>query len=458
MDNKSKNIILYEKCIKFEAEWPGQFQKLSEITDSISITAAVYDNRQLFNRITRRIESVFANITDAIYESSKGDFVLINFANIMLYGLFTRDRYVNMIMCELADDVQYDDILINIYQIVLVGKRQKFVFACTNMEFFEKLQKYAQECFGTTIYTSGPQITVNINTQTEEDITNSYSKLYNYIYHKKDIICCDAMRPIQPISVHNYIYRSYDVNDAVTAKNIDEAAKLLRSIPWAGPANIQNLTTAHGQPTTNTAKALADTSAQDWIAQNPPINQEPSSKYYLRYNSTTKAPICIKKFNKLVSTQGHLQKKTSQCQVWISYATLISTPIIQIKFHNMNHSISVQSPELTLQTTCVGPEVDDKKPSIYFIIEIPYADRVKIGMSHNVNKRLKQLQTGCPTQLTIFDQILTIDCRAAERELHLLYADRRINGEWFSMNENELHTARQSAREKYYLCGSGKPD
>jgi hypothetical protein len=36
---------------------------------------------------------------------------------------------------------------------------------------------------------------------------------------------------------------------------------------------------------------------------------------------------------------------------------------------------------------------------IYFITEIPFGNKVKIGMSKNPNKRLKQLQTGNPNKL-----------------------------------------------------------
>lgn len=44
---------------------------------------------------------------------------------------------------------------------------------------------------------------------------------------------------------------------------------------------------------------------------------------------------------------------------------------------------------------------------VYFIIEDPFQNRVKIGKANNATSRLKSLQTGCPNKLAIYKVILT---------------------------------------------------
>lgn len=63
---------------------------------------------------------------------------------------------------------------------------------------------------------------------------------------------------------------------------------------------------------------------------------------------------------------------------------------------------------------------------IYFIQSKQY---VKIGFSDNPESRLRDLQTGSPHKLKLLATMP--GCYQTETELHKVFADRRINGEWF---------------------------
>lgn len=61
------------------------------------------------------------------------------------------------------------------------------------------------------------------------------------------------------------------------------------------------------------------------------------------------------------------------------------------------------------------------------------ADAVKIGFTSACpRKRVKDLQTGCPTPLCLIG--LKWADKSEERELHQALAGYRIHGEWFDIN------------------------
>jgi hypothetical protein len=87
---------------------------------------------------------------------------------------------------------------------------------------------------------------------------------------------------------------------------------------------------------------------------------------------------------------------------------------------------------------------------VYFIGEVPFANRVKIGKSVNPERRLGQLQTGCPTRLTILHKI-ALPTRAAmtqlETTIHRDLRGKNIMNEWFHMTSAEVDRA-------YWMYGS----
>lgn len=61
---------------------------------------------------------------------------------------------------------------------------------------------------------------------------------------------------------------------------------------------------------------------------------------------------------------------------------------------------------------------------------------LKIGYTKNINKRLNQLQTSSPVKLEVLH---LIDGNInLEKELHVLFKDLRVNGEWFNFDTSIL--------------------
>ena len=74
--------------------------------------------------------------------------------------------------------------------------------------------------------------------------------------------------------------------------------------------------------------------------------------------------------------------------------------------------------------------------SIYFY-HLPKSNLVKIGVSSNVNQRIKTLSTGC-NEVGSLIRVIDGFGFSAEKWLHNYYTDYRVKGEWFAFTESML--------------------
>jgi hypothetical protein len=69
---------------------------------------------------------------------------------------------------------------------------------------------------------------------------------------------------------------------------------------------------------------------------------------------------------------------------------------------------------------------------------------VKIGLAFKPKLRLRELQQGCPLQLTLLTDMP--GSRAVEMYLHAFYAEERTRGEWFKQSERLMAYIEKLAR------------
>jgi len=70
----------------------------------------------------------------------------------------------------------------------------------------------------------------------------------------------------------------------------------------------------------------------------------------------------------------------------------------------------------------------------------------KIGITTDVRRRLAELQTGNPYQLTVYLGYEFSNAAHIEKVLHDKLGDRRMSGEWFKMSAHELEEVVQVCR------------
>jgi Rha family phage regulatory protein len=83
------------------------------------------------------------------------------------------------------------------------------------------------------------------------------------------------------------------------------------------------------------------------------------------------------------------------------------------------------------------PKSNGKRNFVY-IIGNKDNDYLKIGVSNNVDKRLKQLQTGAWSKLELlYQSMVCSNGFDVEANIHALFKDKKVLGEWFDIELNE---------------------
>ncbi len=76
---------------------------------------------------------------------------------------------------------------------------------------------------------------------------------------------------------------------------------------------------------------------------------------------------------------------------------------------------------------------------MYLYVIGPNEGPQKIGLSENVQRRLKNLQTGHPHKLHIhhFEEVPRKQVRAIEKRIHTELNYKKLKGEWFDITKQE---------------------
>lgn len=79
----------------------------------------------------------------------------------------------------------------------------------------------------------------------------------------------------------------------------------------------------------------------------------------------------------------------------------------------------------------------DRPPGYVYVIKSP-TGAYKIGRTIDPDNRLKTFSVKLPFEVEYLYVIPTCDPRGLEGELHNKFKDKRINGEWFSLDDDDL--------------------
>ena len=73
-----------------------------------------------------------------------------------------------------------------------------------------------------------------------------------------------------------------------------------------------------------------------------------------------------------------------------------------------------------------------------FVYLMKGGDYHKIGLSVDPKNRRQQIATGMPFNVELIHTISTDDMKKAEKHLHKLFAEKRVGGEWFELDEADV--------------------
>lgn len=313
---------ILQKVVHLATTNANLYNRITQVTTDMRIISRIIDNIPLFNLYMRAGCIRKTNLSEAFNYFTR-DSVLIHFAELDLYGIFTLKLYQDFCyrVKDKIDDEEFSTT--NIYQLVLSEQKQKFVFACTDPKHYEKIKNYAAGCFGPSASVTQTEITCNIYCNDEVEIMKAHNKLYNYILSKGDKECCEVIKNIPLITLGDHNYRTYCVNDSVYSKDLNDLVNFLKNVPTGLPLviNIDNSTDKivnNGSHNTINISKISYNNAVNWIEKNPPQDYELTTAYYNRYLSENNTPIHINRFGKLVRDQGYKTRQgTGGVRYWV---------------------------------------------------------------------------------------------------------------------------------------------
>lgn len=169
----------------------------------------------------------------------------------------------------------------------------------------------------------------------------------------------------------------------------------------------------------------------------------------------------IEDFNEIIylDTYGREQVEyelgeMATMQILLKYSTEYRAKFI-LTFQKMKETLMNMFKAKILEE--VLPQ-DNRLRQYVYIIENQDNGAIKIGVAQNVEKRLKQLQTGSVSELEmVYRSILCSNAFEVEKFMHEKFKDKHIRGEWFNLDKtiviNELEKQKfvLSSNFSYYL-------
>lgn len=92
------------------------------------------------------------------------------------------------------------------------------------------------------------------------------------------------------------------------------------------------------------------------------------------------------------------------------------------------------SQRLSIQET-TAPRPDSRAGYVYLLSGGGY---YKIGLSKSVDIRIEQISPKLPFEIELIHQIKADDMVTLENQLHERFADKRVNGEWFMLAQEDI--------------------
>lgn len=71
----------------------------------------------------------------------------------------------------------------------------------------------------------------------------------------------------------------------------------------------------------------------------------------------------------------------------------------------------------------------------------------KIGRTNNLHQRLNYFGVMIPFPISFVCSIEVIHSARLERSLHCLYADKRVEGEWFDLSSSDIDSLRNDYKD-----------
>ena len=220
-----------------------------------------------------------------------------------------------------------------------------------------------------------------------------------------------------------------------TAEKGINIANSIENIEYKG--NINNLVYSKDGQAITTSKAISEVTGKDHFHILRDIRQE-IEKLNDIHNPNLDSDLIINDFKKVeyiaengqTYTQYELGEMATM-QLMLKYSTEFRAMFI-LAFQKMKQAINNMFKVKVIES--VLPQ-DNRLRQYIYVIKNPLNETVKIGVANDVEKRIKQLQTGAGIELElIYKSMICSNAFSIEKDVHKHFEEYRTFGEWFKIN------------------------
>lgn len=145
-----------------------------------------------------------------------------------------------------------------------------------------------------------------------------------------------------------------------------------------------------------------------------------------------------------VASDGHIDRQYELDKQGFSFIALgmtgVQADLFKIEYINaftkMEEAIAAIYKARVIED--VLPQNNSNRQFVY-VIKNPLNETVKIGVAHDVEKRISQLQTGAGVELElIYQSMVCSNAFSIERDVHAHFEQYRTFGEWFKVSPTEV--------------------
>ena len=217
--------------------------------------------------------------------------------------------------------------------------------------------------------------------------------------------------------------------------NARNVSKSIENIEYKG--NINNLVYSKDGQAITTSKTISEVTGKEHFHVLRDIREE-IEKLNDIHNPNLDSDLIINDFKKVeyiaengqTYTQYELGEMATM-QLMLKYSTEFRAMFI-LAFQKMKQAINNMFKVKVIES--VLPQ-DNRLRQYIYVIKNPLNETVKIGVANDVEKRIKQLQTGAGIELElIYKSMICSNAFSIEKDVHKHFEEYRTFGEWFKIN------------------------
>ena len=255
------------------------------------------------------------------------------------------------------------------------------------------------------------------------------SKRGSYIFTKRCIL------RIAMVMRNNSIAKEVRTRLRETAEKGINIANSIENLEYKG--NINNLVYSKDGQAITTSKTISEVTGKEHFHVLRDIRQE-IEKLNDIHNPNLDSDLIINDFKKVeyiaengqTYTQYELGEMATM-QLMLKYSTEFRAMFI-LAFQKMKQAINNMFKVKVIES--VLPQ-DNRLRQYIYVIKNPLNETIKIGVANDVEKRIKQLQTGAGIELElIYKSMICSNAFSIEKDVHKHFEEYRTFGEWIKVN------------------------